>query len=315
MMDKKFVIAAPSWFPSSGGITVLHKFAHTLNELGYDAYIAPSGPSGLGWHPEHVPFNSPSRYDKIKFITDEVYHDLHNAIVIYPETWYGNFLNAPNVVRWILGPTNPKYMVAGSAYGRHWDSWKDTDLWFWYSNLYTTTSFNSFNKNLDNILYVGEFFRDIFYNRNIERTLNCWTLRKSTGLITPDDYIHSPDDLFFGDIDKSLPNPDYDFPGNFNKLSELFNQTNKFYSYDAYTFINIQALMCGAESIVYPKPGLSKEDYFNGYPLHKYVAYGLDDLERAKSVKNEFNSHLDMIESESITQIHEFVNKCYDYFK
>ena len=314
---KKIVVSAPSWFPSSGGITILHKFVNVLNELGYDAYIAPSGPSGLGWHPQHIPFNVSDRYDKIKLITDDIYSNLQDAIVVYPETWYGNYLNAPNVVRWIMGPANPSYMGAGSLYGMNYEGWKDTDLWFWFSQLYTTSTFNSFDRNLDNNLNLIEFYRDIFYNKNNSkiRDLNCWTFRKSTGLIDTHEYIHDPTDLFFGDIDKSLPNPDFDFPGQYNKLSELFNRTKTFYSYDTYTFVSVQAVMCGADSVVAHRKGLNKEEYQKGSELHRYIAYGIDDIERSKSVRNELNDHINVIENKSINDIHTFIEKCNDYFK
>jgi hypothetical protein len=312
---KKFVVSSPSWFPSSGGITILHKFVHVMNELGYDTYMAPSNASGLGWHPSHIQFVSPSNYDKVKFITEEVYFNLEDAIVIYPETWYGNYLNAPNVVRWIMGAANPSYMGAGSMYGMNYTAWSDNDLWFWYSPMYITSTFNSFNKNLDNILNLVEFNRDIFVNRDEERTINCWTLRKSAGRVDQSDYIHEIDAIFFGDIDKSLPNPDYDFPGQYKKLADLFNKTNKFYSYDPYTFISVQAAMCGADSIVFPRKGLSKEEYYNGSELHRYIAYGIDELEKSRSVRGELNDHIDDIQKMNIESIHTFVEKCHDYFK
>ena len=131
----------------------------------------------------------------------------------------------------------------------------------------------------------------------------------------PKDYIHEPSDLFFGDIDKSLPNPDFDFPGNFTALADLFNRTNRFYSYDPYTFISVQAIMCGADAIVAPRSGLSKEEYLQGYPLHKYIAYGVDDLERSKSIRSELPQDLDKIEVDSVKSIHNFTQICYDYFK
>lgn len=313
---KKFIVSSPSWFPSSGGITILHKLVHTLNELGYDAYLAPSGPSGLGWHPGHIPFESPARYDQVKLITQEVYENLQDAIVVYPETWYGNYLNAPNVVRWIMGPVNPRYTGQGNLYGIFYDAWKESELWFWYSDLYKTDAFSANErKDVGNDLYVPEFFRDIFYDTHGERDLDCWTLRKATDRVDPRDYIHKATDLFLGDIDKSLPNPDYDFPGNYDRLAELFNRTNRFYSYDAYTFVSVQAIMCGADSIVYPMKGLDRASYMNGSELHRYIAYGLDDLDRAKSVRNEFNDHITEVENRSLEQIHTFVQKCYDYYK
>lgn len=312
---KKFIVSSPSWFPSSGGITVLHKFVNDLNTLGYDAYIAPSGPSGLGWHPSHIPFNSPSRYTNVKLLTEEVYQNLNDAIVVYPETWYGNYLKAPNVVRWIMGAANPSYMSAGSMYGITYDAWDENELWFWYSQMYTTKMFSSFDRNLDNILYVPEFYRDIFKNNNEDRVLNCWTLRKATGKVDPLEYIHDPTDLFLGDINKNLPNPDFDFPGQYRELASVFNKTNVFYSYDTYTFVSIQAVMCGANSVVVPMKGLTKEEYYNGSELHRYIAYGKEEIDNARAVHNELENHLDDVEKKSIQDIHTFVEKCYDYFK
>lgn len=312
---KKFVVSAPSWFPSSGGITILHKLVHTLNELGYDAYLAPSGASGLGWHNSRYPFYSPEKYDKVKFITDDVFNNLQDAIVIYAESWYGNYLNAPNVVRWMIGFANENFMISGHLNGVNYTKWSDDDLWFWYSDMYKQKSEKRFQRNLDTDLTLSEFHRDIFYNKNEERTLNCWTLRKATGKINPSDYIHHPDDLFFGDIDKSLSDCDFNFSGQYRKLSDLFNKTRMFYSYDTATFISIQAIMCGADSIVVPNKNISKEEYYAGFDLHRYVAYGLDEIERTRLIRNELQDHIDDIENKCIDKIHLFVEKCNNYFK
>ncbi len=314
MNNKKFIVVAPSWIPQSGGITVLHKLANDLNLLGYDTYLAPTGPHGLQWHPSHIQFNTYSKYDKIKFITEEVMDNLDDAIVIYPEVWYGNLLNAPNVVRWMLGETNPIYMKSGITYGIKHDGWEEKDLWFYFTPLYTTNFFNSYNnKNKNNILTLTEFHRDIFKNKNKKRTLNSWTLRKGNGIIKPTEYIHDSNDLFFGDVLEGID--DFAFAGKFNELSNLLNISNRFYSYDHYTFVNIQAAMCGATSIVCPKSGLNIDEFKNGYELNKYVAYGINDIKNTKPILNEITDHINQIEDNMIEQLHKFVEKCNDYFK
>ena len=53
----------------------------------------------------------------------------------------------------------------------------------------------------------------------------------------------------------------------------------------------------------------------NGYELNKYIAYGIDDLPRAKSIRNELWHHLEEIEQTTDKQIDLFIEKCYDYFK
>lgn len=308
---KKIVVSAPSWFPSSGGLTILHKLCDVLNNLGYDAYLAPSGPSGLGHHHYQLPFYTP--YKGVKFITEEVFNNLQDAIVIYAETWYGNYLNAPNVVRWIMGATDEKYMTAGAGWGITWDAWKDSELWFWYSPLYKTKKFTNFEKNLDNDLYLPEFRKDIFINRGEERDMNCWILRKAHGKVDPSKYIHDPSDIYLGDIDKSIP--EHDFVGEYAKFADVLNRTNRFYSYDTYTFASVQAAMCGADSIVAPAEGLDKDTYFKGHELHRYIAYGIDDIPRARAIRGELKDHIEKIESDSINQIHKFVQKCNEYFK
>ena len=108
---------------------------------------------------------------------------------------------------------------------------------------------------------------------------------------------------------------DYRFTDNIPMLVEILNKSKRFYSYDNYTFLLIQALMCGADSIVCPIPGTSIEDYHNGYELHKFIAFGINDIERAKSIRDELHPTMDAIEKKSIEQIHDFVDKCNKYFK
>lgn len=312
---KKIIVSSPSWFPSSGGITILHKFVHTLNDIGYDAYLAPSNASGLGWCDSNLEFYSPTRYNKVKFITDDIYNNLKECIVVYPESWYGNYLNAPNVVRWIMGLANPKFMSAGNYGNFKYDAWNENELWFWYADLYKTQSDKKIIKNLDNNLTLIEFYTDIFFNRNEERILNCWTLRKGAFDTEPSDYIHDPSDLFFGDIATQIKDFDFHFPGNHRLLADLFNKTNVFYSYDRSTFISTQAVMCGADSVVVPNKKMSKKEYYDGFELHKYIAYGLDELDRAKSIRNELDDHIKEIENKCINDVHLFVEKCNKYFK
>ena len=40
-MTKKFLIFTPSYNENSGGVVVLHKLCHVLNELGYESYVKP----------------------------------------------------------------------------------------------------------------------------------------------------------------------------------------------------------------------------------------------------------------------------------
>ena len=278
---KKFVISTHGFDFGIGGLKVLHKLCHLLNENGYDAYLIP--------YNFNEPFTTYEGYNT-KLITQDVLNNLEDTVVIYPESWYGNYLNAPNVVRWMIGPPSEV----------HINTWNDKDLWFWYIPYYTTSKFN---KNSENQLYVGEQHRDIFLDKGLERSHTCWTLRKSQGLIQESSYIHPQDSIF-------IP---YHGARDLIGLSDLFNKSKAFYCYDNYTYLTIQSLLCNTDTIVIPF-GNDKLNFLNGFILNKYVAYGLDDLSRAQSLRNEFWDEIDEVEKNTIKQLHEFTQKCYDYF-
>lgn len=282
MNNKKFLISTHGFDMGIGGLKVLHKLCHLLNEAGQDAYLIPVN--------FDQPFGIYDRYN-VKMVTQEVLDNLNDTIVIYPESWYGNYLNAPNVVRWMIGLPSES----------HINTWSDSDLWFWYVPFYIT---EKFNKNKDNFLYIGEQHRDVFYDMGLDRSGSCWSLRKAQDYITPNDYVHPKDSVF-------IP---YHAAGNLIELSKLFNSKEIFYSYDNYTYISIQSLMCNTDTVVIPHKK-TKQEFFNGARLHKYLAYGINDLKRAKSLRSEFFDELDKIEEETLQQLNIFIDKCYDYFR
>lgn len=278
---KKFVISTYGFDMGIGGLKVLHKLCHLLNERGHDAYLVP------------VHFDQPfAIYEgyNTKLVTQEILDNLDECIVVYPESWFGNYLNAKHVVRWMIGFPSEQ----------HIKTWSESDLWFWYFPFYIT---QQHYKNSDNFLYVGEQHRDIFYDKQLSRSGTCWTLRKAQDFIKPSQYIH-PDNSVF------IP---YNAVGDLVRLATLFNTKETFYCYDNYTYISIQSLMCNTDTIVVPY-NTTKEDFFNGFELNRYLAYGVDDLPRAKSIRNEFQNHLDEIEKTTLKQLDTFIEKCYAYF-
>lgn len=281
MKGKRFIISTHGFDMGIGGLKVLHKLCHMLNTHGYDAYVIPVN--------FDVPFVVYEPYN-VKLATNELLANLQDAIVVYPESWYGNYLNAPNVVRWILGPPDKS----------HVDTWASNDLWFWLTHSYMT----NFNKDNTNILHITEQHRDIFFDKHIPRSGSCWTLRKAQHYVTPNNYMHPKDSIF-------IP---YNQAGDLIYLSDLFNRSEVFYCYDNYTYLTVQSLMCNTDTIVISQ-NCSRDHFMKGYILNKYVAFGLDDVERARQIRGGFINDLDLLEANSINQIHTFAQKCYDYFK
>jgi hypothetical protein len=172
-------------------------------------------------------------------------------------------------------------------------------LWFWYLPYFFNGQFQT---NADNILYVGETHRDIFYDMNLSRNGSCWTLRKAE--VSKNEYSH-PDGTF-------IP---YHAAGDLASLSMLFNSKETFYCYDNYTYLTMQSLMCNTDTIVIPSKLQNKEQFLAGFELNKYIAYGENDLDRSRSIRNEFFDHLSFVENNTLNQLDIFVEKCYAYFK
>jgi hypothetical protein len=279
---KKFLISTHGFDMGIGGLKVLHKLCHLLNESGQDAYLIP-----LDFN---QPFGVYENYNT-KMVTQEVLDNLDDVIVVYPESWYGNYLNAKNVVRWMIGFPSEV----------HINTWSDNDLWFWYLPFYIT---KKYTKDSTNMLYIGEQHRDIFYDRNLNRSGSCWTLRKAQDYIKPAEFIHPINSTF-------IP---YHDAGDLVGLSNLFNSKEIFYCYDNYTYISIQSLLCNTDTVIIPH-NKTKDEFFSGYELNKYLAYGIDDLSRAKSIRSEFTDHVNKIEQDTQKQLNTFIQKCYDYFK
>jgi hypothetical protein len=278
---KPFVIYTYDYSPGVGGIKVMHKLCDMLNANGSEAYLMPI----------HIrdDFYTCSDYNT-PLITQEVLDDLDNAVVIYPEGIQGNPLNAKNVVRWILGPIHQ----------HQYESYSNTDLIYYFLSYFHN---QVYNKDLENQLLIIEFHENIFTNLNQERKGSCYTIRK--GILTNK---HPEDSIFIPFSSGAV--------GNLVELAELFNRTERFYCYDTYTFLSIQAAMCGCISIVIPDPNITKEQYLNGPQLRKYgLAYGENDIDRALETLPLLFKEINQIKLEMNENVIKFIEHCQNYFK
>ena len=277
-MKKPFIIYTYDYSPGVGGIKVMHKLCDILNNMGYEAYLMPI----------HIredfyvcdDYNTP-------LITQEVLDDLDNAIVIYPEGIKYNPLNAKNVVRWILGPSRQEDA----------ETYSKSDLIYWYMDYYCTEYLGQ----VENKLFISEFHDDMFLNHNWNREGSCYTFRKSN----PTQLIHPSNSIF-------IP---FEGAGNLTGLVELFNKTEKFYSYDTYTFLSVQAAMCGCISIVVPDPNITKEQWLAGSRLSKYgMAYGEEDIPRALETLPLLLKEIKLVKQDMENDVIKFVKHCNNIF-
>lgn len=275
---KKFIIYTYDYSPGIGGVKVMHKLCHLLNELGFESYLMPIHIQNEFY--TCADYNTP-------LVTYEILENLDECIVIYPEGITYNPLNAKNVVRWILHYSH-NYE---KTYGKE-------DLIYYINEYYHSDFLGSKNNNL----YVIEFHDDIFIDAGYDRSGSCYTIRKA---VNPT-LIHPADSIF-------IP---FNAAGDLIRLAELFNRTEKFYCYDNHTFLFTQAAMCGCISIVIPEPGMTKDKWMYGSRLHRFgVAWGEDDIPRAIETLPLLKEEIQTVKKEIIQNVLNFANHCNTYFK
>jgi hypothetical protein len=143
--------------------------------------------------------------------------------------------------------------------------------------------------------------KDIFNNQGWDRKGSCYTIRKAN----PSYHIHPSDSIF-------IP---FNAAGNLDQIAKLFNSCEKFYSYDTYTFLSVQAAMCGCVSIVVPDPNIPLDTWLKGSRLNQYgIAYGEDDIPRALETLPQLRQEIEKIEIEMNNQITKFVQHCNNKF-
>lgn len=261
-----------------GGIKVMHKLCHLLNTFGFEAYLMPI----------YLKDEFHVYYENTPIVTPEILNNISDCIVIYPEGIQYNPLQSKNIVRWILGP--PRLEDAAT--------WSKNDMIFWYMDYYYVDSIGQF----DNQLFVTETHSDIFYNKNYTRSGSSYCIRKCKD----PKFIHPNDSMF-------IP---YHAAGDLIGLAELFNRTEKFYCYDNYTFLSVQAAMCGCISIVVPDGTKTKKEWLSGSKLTKYgIAFGEDDIIRAKETLPLLLRELEQVNLDTKKQIYIFIDKCKKFFK
>jgi hypothetical protein len=153
-------------------------------------------------------------------VTNNVYPD---DVVIYHNSVKGNPFNARKIIRWMLH--KPKYHT--------------NDLTLYYSEQFGNGP----------VLNVIEPHLDIFYDKGLARSGDCWTWRKAEAFTLKD----RPKTGF--EIVRGVGN---------NDLAEIFNKYQRFISYDGATFLSVQAALCGCDSVVlkptggkFPWPGVA----------------------------------------------------------
>jgi hypothetical protein len=186
--------------------------------------------------------------------------DIRDSIVIYPEIIEGNPLGAKKVVRWLLN--KPGAITGTSSYGFG-------DLIFYYADHFLPEGF-----------IADESFR-----------LKITDLKTHT---YKDDHERKRQGVYYM-VRKGRDVPLTYHPANalqvdgksHAELAEIFAKAQMFISYDLHTAYSLFASLCGCDSVVVPRPGMSKEQWKIGKDQSDLdgIAYGYEDIERARQTR------------------------------
>lgn len=210
------------------------------------------------------------------------------TMLIYPEVIRGNPYDSKYVTRWLLN--TPGVCGGDGIFG-------ENDLIYKYQNYFKAPDESKVKGEL-RTLYLNI---DNFYDKHLERVGDSFLVKKGKYKILDK---HSPDSI---NIDNYLGN---------EYLSDVFNKTNRFISYDTMTFHSVQAALCGCLSIIIPDEGVPKEEYFEKSPISKFgIAYGFEDIQHALDTQPFVREHLNNLENQSVDLVKNYIKDCYHHMK
>jgi hypothetical protein len=286
------VIWAPSFEGDAGGIIALHALCERLNGAGIPSAIWPTVQA-----PPMAMLNLPNPkavagyYLKRKAKTYSqgpfanpvaTRRDVQDGIIVYPEIVAGNPLRAQRVVRWLLH--KPGHHTGIVSYAAE-------DLFFVYHEHFADPSLAVDQTHRLTVTWVNQAYQDRGYGN---RSGACLLLRK--GRHRPLAHHHA------------AASP-VDGLGH-QEMAEVFNRTERLYSYDPYTLYNVYAAICGCVPVIIPEAGVSKEQWLPK-PEDRYgLAYGEEDIAWAIATRELMLARFRRVREEEEDMLTAFVARC-----
>jgi len=238
MNHPNFYIVTPPYKHSSAGICALHFLAETMNKLGYPTYlvfqltISQEEPA-VYFMSDDVSLYSPDRVHTplVSDPTEVRNHTLQwkfpesGAITIYSDTTLGNPLNASRVARYYL---NRDGMLGV------WNGKNKGEFRIGQSQVLTPDA-HDYLHYVESLVPVIAIAERVEYLANTSRDIDLTYIGKGS--------IYSPEaKKLKGTIEITR-----DWPKTREELWMLLLHTSKFYSWDALSSTNAEALICGAK--------------------------------------------------------------------
>ena len=216
------------------------------------------------------------------------HEDVGDAVVVYPEIVSGNPLDAKRVVRWVLN-------TPGNIGSSTENTWGKDDFVFLFSENFKCGRSHS------GILRVMDFRFDVFYNKELDRDIDCCVLFYKQKTVSRKD-IES-----ISRSNESVVRLD-DYISDLASVSEVLNRCKRMYSFDTNSYYNVAAAMCGCEVTVVPSDSTAKEDWVKNEPCYRYgISYGLDD-DSASVGSDVVVNHLKSLEIDNLSTVKQFID-------
>lgn len=303
---KKFLIVAMPYNEDCGGDIVLHKLCDQINRLDREAYVTPYVNNyEIGYNNILKPIEkfakeslrnffyyktNPSLKTPLLSFKSFQKEDPNEWIVVYPEIIFGNPLSSKNTVRWFLH--HPGYHSGKIFFGQD-------ELYFRYHSgikPYSSPSSTLSELILNVIHYPLEFYNDSGASPNRYGTAYC--LRKGRGKVIEHDLSDSI--LIDGKSHR--------------EVSAIFKRVKQFISYDTYTAYSHFAVLSGCESIVIPDKGISEDEWMPNLINRQGLAYGFENLEKAKLTKHLLTDRIKRDQEKNLTTVAAFISESEKYF-
>lgn len=298
----EFVIFATSYDESSGGSLVLHHLCHLINKIGYKASLVTFSKNRLTSFPQNkdglwnqlsdvwslVTASFRSRFELNPNLMTPIFRHARSIsaradlVVVYPEIVAGNPLNARNVARWLLH--EPGFHTGEIFFNRG-------DVQFLYSRRFSAVQAAGLEiapDLLDIIVVPWDLYIE---NNNIAREGTAYAMRKRS----KKPIVH--------ETSNSIPIDDLT-PA---EVASVLKRVRTFISYDPHTMYSAFAVLAGCDSVVIPDHGVSIDQWCPDIAGRAGIAYGFDDLLRARATRDELISRLRDRDRRNVQSVQAFV--------
>ena len=275
---RHFIVVTPDYTPRYGGIVALHQLAHELRQLGEAVFL---WPSDFRFDPDspraHLRAAITGGYGlaRLRRIWPAPFGNTHTLsgaedfdveyglpaklgtrderIVIYPETVYGNPLQAKHRVRWLLhepGFFDSRFELNTKEYYVRYAS---------FFNKFSFLGMNVRSRPLQ-INHIPEcFLRG--EEAGGERNGVVYSIRKGHKNFDP------------SLVEGGLCLDELELP----EIAEHFRKAKRYITFDTRTFLTRMAVLCGTEVIVVPEPGVTEDEWHPDARQRYGVAWGFDE--------------------------------------